>query len=512
MTSLWIATAPHSPRHERLAGDVTADAVVLGAGIAGLTTAYLLQRRGVDTVVLEAREVARGVTGHTTAKVTSLHELTYRDLDRRHGRETARHYGAANQAAVEFVRQLVSEHGIECDLTDASAFTVSRDAGHADDVAEEVEVARSIGLPARAAKVDELPFDVHAAVEFAGQFHFHPLAYLTELSRLFVEAGGRVFERSAALAVEESRPSVVRTSEGRVTADHVVVATHQPFMLDGWYFARLRQKRSFAMALEVDGVVPRGMHISVGGEFVTLRPAVVDGTELLIFGGEKHSPGQEPDTRARLRRLEERARSMFRVRSVRHWWATHDNVTGDGLPFIGRLKSRHEHVYVATGFAGWGMSNGTASAMILADLVTGTANPHASVFDPQRTQVGATLKGCVRDIVDTSRTLLGGFDADDAPDDIERISRGGGAIVSHGTERLAVHRDDDGDVHAVDAVCTHLQCTVRWNDAERSWDCACHGSRFDVDGEVLHGPATRPLPRVDGVGVRATAAERDTAS
>lgn len=496
MKSLWLSTSS-PPQHATLGGDLSAEVIVLGGGIAGLTTAYLLQRRGLKVALLEARQIARGVTGNTTAKVTSNHTLTYRRLSQRHGLEIARKYGQANQAAVDLIRKLVKEHNIECNLTDASAFTISRDEQHADEIAKEIEVAGKIGLPARSAHVNELPFKVHAAMEFTGQFHFHPVKYLAGLCELFLAAGGRVFEHSPAVVVEHGATVTVQTAQGTARATNVVVATHQPCSLDGWYFARMRQKRSFAIALRLEGSVPRGMYISVGGEFVTMRPTIENGSELLIFGGESHQPGQEPYTVQRLAQLEQRARKLFPVAEVRYRWATHDNVTGDGLPFIGQMRRQNRNVFVATGFAGWGMSNGTASGMILADLVTGEANPHAEAFDPLRGQMQSRVSGLVRDMVVGSRALLGAFRSTDKPKSVEQLAPGGGAIFSDGLDRIAVHRDDEGALYSVGAVCTHLQCIVRWNNAERTWDCPCHGSRFDVDGGVLHGPAVEPLACVE---------------
>jgi nitrite reductase/ring-hydroxylating ferredoxin subunit len=249
------------------------------------------------------------------------------------------------------------------------------------------------------------------------------------------------------------------------------------------------------MALRLNGPVPRGMYISASRSFISCRPAKLDGRDVLIFGGEPHAPGQEPESAERLARLERRARALFDVEEVLHRWSTHDNVTMDRLPYVGRLHRAHPNVWVATGFAGWGMTNGTAAGMILADLIGGRFNAWARAYDPLRPQTGARVCGLIRDVVVGTRDLLGAWSTNGASD-ASAIPRGGSAIVRRGVDRVAVHRDERGALHAVSAVCTHEQCIVRWNDAERSWDCPCHGSRFDVDGEVLHGPAVRALEPV----------------
>jgi Rieske Fe-S protein len=239
------------------------------------------------------------------------------------------------------------------------------------------------------------------------------------------------------------------------------------------------------------------MYISTEPNFRSMRPQAAEGGDVLILGGEPHRPGQAGDTAAMVRRLEAWARARFRVRGIEYRWATQDNVTPDRLPYVGRLAPGAKHVFVATGFGGWGMSNATAAAMLLADLVQGRENPWADLFDPTRGFVTSTATGLAKDAFVGVKDLLGGYGTKVFVKEVASVPKGEGRVIDHGVEKVAVYRDDEGAVHTVSAACTHLQCIVRWNSADRSWDCPCHGSRFDPRGKVIQGPALSDLAPVD---------------
>jgi glycine/D-amino acid oxidase-like deaminating enzyme/nitrite reductase/ring-hydroxylating ferredoxin subunit len=496
--SLWMGTTPRTD-FPPLEGDLRVDVAVLGGGIAGLTAATLLKEAGRTVAVVEARRIVEGVTGNTTAKVTSLHNLLYRDLVHEHGEAKARVYGEANQQAIERVARFVSDRKIACDFERADAFTYTERAEDVARIEEEAQVARRLGLPADLTTDVGLPFEVKAAVRFTGQARFHPRKYLLALARSIPGDGSAVLEETTALDVSDGDPCEVKTDKGRVHAGHVIVATHQPFVVRGFYFARMTLKRSYALALRIDGPVPRGLYISTDPNFRSMRPQPHEGGDLLILGGEPHRPGQGGDTAEMVRRLEAWGRERFRVRSVEYRWATQDNVTPDRVPYVGRLVPGSKRVFVATGFGGWGMTNATAAGMLLTDLVQERENPWADLFDPRRGFLASTVSGLAKDAVVGVKDLLGRYGGEE-PEGPEAVRPGEGRIVDHFGEKVAVHRDRDGTLHAVSAVCTHLQCLVRWNPADTSWDCPCHGSRFDASGRVIQGPAVSDLPTVDLAG------------
>lgn len=493
--SVWIATT-RPTRYAPLHKDMAVDVAVLGGGIAGLTTAALLKEAGRTVAVVEARRIAEGVTGNTTAKVTSLHETIYQTLVKNFGKKNARLYGEANEAAIEWIARKVQREHLDCDFIRASAYTYALTTSEEKQVKEEYRAAKSLGLPASIGTETELPFRIRTAVSFANQAHFHPRKFLLPLAATIDGDGSRVLEGTTALDVDDSSPCVVRTDKGDIRAGSVIIATHQPFVLRGMFFARMHLKRSYALGILLrSGKVPRGMHIGVGPGFHSFRPQPYEGRDMLILGGESHPTGQEPDTEERILRLERYAREHFDVESIEYRWATQDNVTADRLPYIGRLSRFAKRLYIATGFGGWGMTNGTVAGMILADLILGRKNPWAALYDPSRLDAAAA-PGLVKDNAIVAKEFVRGHLAA-GPKKPEELLPGEGTLTQKGLRKIAVSRDAAGTLHAVSAVCTHLGCVVRWNNGEQTWDCPCHGSRFSRDGKVMQGPAVRDLPVVE---------------
>jgi glycine/D-amino acid oxidase-like deaminating enzyme/nitrite reductase/ring-hydroxylating ferredoxin subunit len=491
--SLWVETTPATD-HPALVGDVRADVVVVGGGITGLTTAYLLEQRGLDVVVLEAHRLALGSTGFTTAKVTSLHGLTYADLVQRFGEDRARRYGQANQAAIETVARLSETLAIDCAFTRAPAFTYTVDASERHAIAEEVEAARRLGLPGTLTTETDLPYAVEAAVRFDDQAHFHPRAYCLGLAGAL---RGPIHERSRVVDIDDTGDGVVvRTDAGRVTATAAVVATLLPFLDIGGFFAKAHPTRSYAMSLRCRGDVPTGMYLSIDSPSRSVRPVAIDGEPGLVVGGGGHKPGEGGDTRRYYEDLESWARATFDVVEVTHRWSAQDYVTVDEVPYIGRCP-RTDHVYVATGFRKWGMTGGTVAASIIADLATGTKNQWADVFDATRVDPANSLTSFVKENAAVGVHFVKDRLARLRAGDVEALAAGEGAIVRVDGDAVGAYRDPGGSLHVVDPTCTHLGCSLLWNAAETSWDCPCHGSRFTHDGEVLEGPATRSLTRVD---------------
>ncbi len=501
--SVWVDTAPAPRLHPQLDGDAHADVAVIGGGIVGITTALLLAEAGASVVLLEAGQLAGGTSGYTTAKVSSQHGMIYDALRSKHGAETARRYGEANEAALAWIAARVQRDGVDCDFRRQSSYAYVTSADERDQVEREAEAAIEAGLPAELVEETPLPFPVAAAVRFEHQAEFHPRKYLFALAeQLDAIEGARIFERSHAVEVgaHEGR-QVVKGPGGRVLAERVVVATHYPFLDRSLAFARLHPTRSYAIACRIAGAPPAGMHISGDSPTRSIRAIRVgsgsdsNGEELLLVGGEGHKTGTESDTELRYERLEAFAREHWDVRSVEYRWSAQDPITLDLIPYVGRLTPFNDRVLMATGFAKWGMTGGTAAALLLADLCLGREAMWADLFDPNRLTVRQSLPRLLKENTQVAARFVGDRirHADKRP--IESLRPGEGAIVEHDGERVAAARDDDGTLHIVSARCTHLGCLVRWNDAERSWDCPCHGSRFGVDGTVLEGPAVHRLER-----------------
>src|SRR3954469_22249137 len=494
-TSLWVDSAPETDYPVLRAG-LHVDVAVLGGGIAGLTTALLLKRDGAKVAVVEAGRVGAGVTAYTTAKVTSLHGIQYQSVESSFGEDGARAYAEANEAGLERVAQFIDELGIDCDWRRKPAYTYAEDESDVGKIEDEGEAAVRAGLPASFTTETDLPWPVAAAIRVEDQAEFHPRLYLIALAEAVDGDGSQVFERSRAIAVGGGRERVrISTTRGELTADQVVVATHFPFLDRGGYFARMHPERSYGLGLYLKrgAKAPQGMYLSTESPSHTVRSHPTAKGEMVIAGGESHKTGQGGDTAARVERLERWARERFDVASIEYRWSTQDNMPVDGVPFIGRLAPFQKRLWVATGFMKWGLTNGTAAGMILTDLINARPNPWASLFDSTRFKPLASAKELVKDGANFSRHFVGDHLAPPAVCSVGSSAPGGAGFVRRGAGKVAAYRDEGGTLHAVSAVCTHLGCQVQWNSAERSWDCPCHGSRFDVTGRVIQGPAVKDL-------------------
>ena len=494
--SVWITTS-RAGGFGVPQGAVDVDVAVVGAGIAGLTTALLLKRSGLRVAVLEAGAVCCATTGHTTAKVSTQHGLIYDTLSSSFGADGARAYAEANLAALGLIEELVREHEIDCDWERRAAYAYTEDDSYVAQIEQEVEAAREAGLPATYTEQTDLPWAVKAAVRFDDQAQFHPRRYCLALARLVDGDGSHVFEQTRAFDVEEGTTCVVKTDRRDVRAAYVVLATHLPFLDQGGVFAKCHPEREYVLAVALEEPVPRGMYISAEQPTRSIRQHPFDGGELLILSGESHKTGQEEDPESRYATLEQFARERFAVRSVDYRWSTQDHMTVDQVPYIGKLRRGSELLYTATGFNKWGMTGGTTAAIVICDGILGRENPWSELFDPNRVKPVASAKQFVKENLNVARRFVADRITQRSPVALEALEPGEGQVTTAGAKQIAVARDSDGVLHAVSARCTHMGCIVRWNSAETTWDCPCHGSRFAADGTVIEGPAVDDLERHD---------------
>jgi glycine/D-amino acid oxidase-like deaminating enzyme len=396
-------------------------------------------------------------------------------------------YAEANEWGIARIAELVAELELECDLRRKPNFTYTEDPGQRDAIAAEAKAARAVGLPAEMTEATDLPFAIEAAVRLDDQAEFHPVRYLEGVAAALEEAGVRIYERTRVTSAGGDR---VRTEDGAsVAADRVIVATQIPFLDRGLFFARAAVERSYAISVRLNGSVPEGMYLQSESPGRSLRAAPWRGEELLIVGGESHQLGHG-DAAEKFQTLERYARERFDVAGIEHRWSAHDFMPDDGLPYVGRLTPVSDRVLTATGMRKWGLAMGVAAGSVLADAVDGRPSAWGEAFDPWRVPRPSAAKEWITHNADSGVTfvgdrLRGGSAGELAP--------GEGAVVRDGIGQKAVWRDPEGALHALSARCTHLGCIVRFNQAERTWDCPCHGSRFGLNGEVLAGPAVAPL-------------------
>lgn len=476
--SIWSRLSAPGPRPP-LAGEETAQAAVIGGGLAGVLTAWLLAQEGVDAAIVEAERIGGGQTSGTTAKFTSQHGAVYHRLEADLGPDASRRCAQANQEAIRSYEALMQARHIPCQWRQCRAWLYSR--SDEELLLREAEAQQRAGLPAVLSRAVELPFPVKAALAVEGQATAHPLALLYALAEDL-----RVYEHSRVTAVEDGQ---VRTSAGGVLrAEHIVFACHYPFVnFPGLYFARMHQERSYVLALSGAGRM-EDMYYGVDREGLSFRPA----GDLLLLGGGGHRTGENASG-GQYAALSQAARLLYpEAREVQRWSAQ-DCVTPDGLPYIGRFSAGKPNWYVATGFAKWGMTTSMAAARLLRDLILGRANPYEDLFSPQRHTLLLSAPQIAREgvhaVKDLSRLLFAPAKAK-----AEALAPGRGGVVEARGEKLGVYHAPDGALLAVDIRCPHLGCQLAWNPEEGTWDCPCHGSRFDPRGRLLSGPAQRDLP------------------
>jgi glycine/D-amino acid oxidase-like deaminating enzyme/nitrite reductase/ring-hydroxylating ferredoxin subunit len=485
--SLWIATTPETS-HPALTGDLDADVAVVGGGIVGIVTAVLLRRAGRSVVLLERDRIGGGVTGNTTAKLTSQHGLVFADMAKRAGERIARLYGQANEAAIAWV----AEQDVDAELRRAPAYVWAASDQELARIRAEAAAASRLGLPATFEPEVPIPVDSLGAVRFDDQALIHPRKLLLGLAGELDE----IYERTTVTGLDEGDPVRLRTPSGTVMANAAVLATHVPFADRGLYFARAFAHRGYALAAPIEAdASPDGMFINAGSPTRSVRSAGgEDGEPLLVVGGEGHLTGSGKASPDRWAALEAWARKRFPLGEVRHRWSTQDAFVADRRPLVGPLRLGSRRVFVATGFGGWGMTGGIAAAHVLTGLVTGRPGPWTDVFESLR--LGPLARSTFwRSNAAAPRHLLADRLRAAPAKQARSLGLGEGVVVRRGREFLAVSRDHEGALHAVSAACSHLGCVLAWNAAEESWDCPCHGSRFSPDGEVLHGPAVAALER-----------------
>ncbi|HEV3467891.1 MAG TPA: FAD-dependent oxidoreductase [Pyrinomonadaceae bacterium] len=503
-TSVWMATG-EVPAGEPLRGDAEADVCVVGAGIAGMTTAYLLAREGESVVVLDDGPVAGGETCRTTAHLVNALDDRYYELERLHGERGARLAAESHTAAVDQIEENVTEEGIDCDFVRLDGYLFVPPGESTEQLGWELRAAHRAGLT-EVEYVERVPYDGYdfgAALRFPYQGQFHILKYMSGLAEAFRRRGGRLYTRTHAAEIAGGDRAHVRTSDGHtVRAGAVVVATNTPVNDLVAIHTKQAPYRTYVIGARVpQGSVPRMLLWDTPDPYHYVRlQTVSEGGEtydVLIVGGEDHKTGQAEDFEERFRRLEEWTRERFpAVERVEYRWSGQVMEPVDGLAYIGRNPLDAANVYIATGDSGNGMTHGTIAGILIRDLILGRENPWATLYDPSRISLRAGLEYAKENLNVAAQYTdhLTGGEVESA----EEVAPGTGAVVRRGLTKVAVYRDEQGTLHERSAICAHLGCVVAWNDKEKSWDCPCHGSRYDPrDGHVLNGPAITGLAEAE---------------
>jgi glycine/D-amino acid oxidase-like deaminating enzyme/nitrite reductase/ring-hydroxylating ferredoxin subunit len=497
--SLWSATSKE-PSIPALDKNISAEICIIGAGIAGMTTAYLLAREGKSVVIFDKSEIGSGETAHTTAHLSNVIDAGYREIERLHGAKGARLVAQSHTAAIAQIESIISEENIDCDFERLDGYLFSPDKDYHKKLQEEWQAAKRAGL--QVIKLKRSPFDFRfgPCLRFPRQAQFHPLKYLAGLARAIKHLDGRLFGGTEAKEIKGGKTVKIRMKGGAiVSAAAVVVATNTPINDRGKIYTKQEAYRTYAIgALVPTGSTPKALYWDTEDPFhyVRLQRTRTNGKmqDLMIIGGEDHKTGQAEGIEGRFLRLATWGRKHFPgIKEIAFRWSGQVMESMDDLAFIGRNPKDDPNVYIVTGDSGAGITHGTIAGILFRDLIVGRDNPWATLYDPARKTLPAAGT-----FTRENPKVGGGYAHWLTPGEVgtvEEIKPGMGAVIRRGSSKLAVSRDDTGRLHHCSAVCTHLGCIVSWNSTERTWDCPCHGSRFTNDGKLLNGPSLGPLSK-----------------
>lgn len=494
--SYWLDST-ETPDYPVLKEDLQVDVAIIGGGMVGITAAYLLKQEGLKVAIVECDRILQGTTGHTTAKITSQHGLIYDKIKRQMGEEKARLYAESNEAAIQIIASLVTEKGIDCDFQWRPAYVYTQSDQYVKEIYREAETASSLGIKADYMTEIPLPFTIKGAVCFEGQAQFHPRKYLLQLAKEIPGEGSHIFQGTKAIDIQEKESTIVYTENGsKITASKVIVASHYPFYdKPGLYFSRIYPERSYVLGVQIKDVFPEGMFITAEEPGRSLRSQSYNGGQLVLVGGEHHKTGHGKRTLGHYENLLKFAQETFQLERVLYRWSTHDCMTLDGVPYVGQLAPTTPNTYVATGFGKWGMTNSTMAAVLLKDLIVKGESPWSDVYHPSRFTPKASMGNFIVENADVAFNFIAGKIMPGAL--VDELQPNEGKVVQWEGQRVGAYRDQNGKLHLVDTTCTHLGCELAWNDAETTWDCPCHGSRFTCDGDIVEGPATKPIQKLN---------------
>ena len=489
------------PARASLSGNVRADVCVVGAGIAGITTAYLLSQKGDSVVVVDDGPIGCGMTARTTAHLVNAIDDRWHEVEKLHGLEGARLAAQSHSGAIDAIEGIIRREAIECDFERLDGYLFLPPDGDQKEIDEEFAAALRVGIEG----VELVPrapidgFDTGRCIRFPRQEQFHPLKYVGALARAIERDRGAIHCGTHAEEVRAGRNPCVVTREGyRIDCGAVVVATNTPINDK----VKVHTKQAPYLTYVIAARVPRGTVARAllwdtldPYHFIRVLPDHEPHGEILLVGGEDHKTGQEHDGADRFQTLERWMRERYPMaREILYRWSGQVMETHDYLGFLGRNPG-DENVYIATGDSGMGMTHGTIAGLVITDLIHGAEVPWAQLYDPARITLGATPT-FAKETANMARQYIDWLTAGEA-EDVKEIAPGAGAVMRRGAQKIAVYRDPAGETHEMSAVCTHLGCIVTWNPSETTWDCKCHGSRFDALGQVLSGPAVNDLKPVE---------------
>ncbi len=494
--SLWQDTVK-TFRPKSILRSAAYDVAIAGGGISGLSLALLLQKSGKKCVVMEAQTLGFGTTGGTTAHLNTLMDTPYTTIIRNFGEANAKLVAKAAKEAIDLIKGNIAEHKIDCGFEEVSAFLFSQTSDQSKELEKIHEACNTVGVRAEFRDKIPVPIPYKKAMEVSGQAKFHPLRYLFGLAEAFEKEGGVIIENCRVTGMHSKDFVTVETTMENIYASALVFATHIPIGVNVLHL-RCPAYRSYAMAVELnDEKYPKDLAYDMYDPYHYYRTQNIDGKNYLVVGGEDHKTGEEPNTNGNFLRLESHLRSFFNVKQIVHRWSSQYFEPVDGLPYIGNLPGHGSKIYVATGYGGNGMTYSHVAARLLKEIILKGESRDQHLFTPARIKPVAGFTEFVKHNADVVKQFAGKWFGTKTLEDLAALAPGEAKVVKYEEQSIALYKDEKGRLHAVSPDCTHLKCSVKWNAAEMSWDCPCHGARYTVDGMVLTGPASQDLEPIE---------------
>ncbi len=498
MNSYWIESVKNEKKEfSKFEKDAKADVCIIGGGLTGLTTAYYLSKTNLKVILLEKFRLCEHASGNTTAKITSQHDLFYNYLIQSQGKEKAKQYLEANEEAIKNIENIVKEENIDCDFERADNYVYTLKQEELEKIKKEVEAVQKLGFPAEFKMDSELPFDILGAIKFPKQAKFNPCKYANGLVNAIIKKENvAIFENTKVVDLKEAENSLYKiiTEKGYcITAKHVVIASHYPIInAPGYYFLKMYQEMSYLIGVETDKPLFNGMYINSETPTVSFRTAKKDGKDLLLIGGMGHKTGERKDISDSYKNLEAIAKKYYPDCKIPYHWCTEDCISLDKIPYIGEFSSLMPNVYVGAGYKKWGMTTSNVAANIITDKILGRQNPYEEVFTSTRLEPIKNYKelGNMVKEVATSWTVE---KLKISEEKLQDLKKGEGGIIELENKKVGAYKDENGKVYLVKPVCSHLGCELTWNNLEKTWDCPCHGSRFDYKGKSIYDPSVKDL-------------------
>ena len=495
MGSLWIENTKNGEQFSKLENNIETEVCVIGAGLFGLTTAYYLAKNNIPVVVVEAeKEIGLKVSGNTTGKITSQHGLFYDHLIKDYGEKFAQKYLDANEQAIKNIKNIIDENKIECDFSWQDNYVYTQNQDEIQQIKDEVKAVKSLGFDAEFVTKTDLPFPVQGAIKFPNQAQFDARKYMLGLAKQITKQKGKIYTETRIEDIaKKGKEYVLITKDVNIKAKKVVIATHYPIVsAPGFYFLKMYQSTSYGLAVDTKTDLFEGMYINVKDPIYSFRTAEHNGKKILVVVGADHKTGETIENDNNYEILEKKVKEIYPKSEVLFRWNTEDCIGLDKIPYIGEFSAIMPNVYVGTGFKKWGITSSNVAANIVVDKILGKSNKYANIFNSKRFN---PIKNRWEMQNMLKQTVISfAFEKAEIPmGNIEEIPNESAQIIKMEGTNVGIYKDTSGNIFAVKPVCSHLGCTLTWNNLDKTWDCPCHGSRFDYMGNNIYDPANRGL-------------------